>query len=637
MGETNVLQAAGREEASQLRSFTRRLLKDLRALERMIADEKFEEGKRRIGAEQEVFLVDRSWRPAPLAMRMLERLDDPHYTTEVALYNLEMNLDPVLFGGDCLSRMHAQLDELVGRAREAARSIGGEIVLTGILPTVRKSDLGLDNMTPLPRYATLNRAMTRLRGGPYEIHIKGVDEVMLRHDSVMLESCNASFQAHFQVGAREFPHLYNIAQVIAAPVLACAVNSPLLFGRRLWRETRIALFQQSVDTRSSGHALRSSMPRVDFGRQWVRESVLELFQEGISRFRILIANEPEEDPMGLLERGAFPELRALRLHNGTIYRWNRACYGLIEGRPHLRVENRVMPSGPTTLDEIANSALWFGLMSALASEHEDVTREISFDDVKANFLAAARLGLGGEITWFGGQPTSAQRLLLDRLIPQARAGLRAGKIAEGDIERYMGVIEERVRTGRTGAQWLVRSLAEMDARGPEGERLNALTAGTVARQSSGEPVARWDLARLEEGGGWRNNYVKVEQFMETDFVTVHPGDALDLVAQLMVWERIRHVPVEDDDGHLVGLITYRALLRAWTAKDGDDAVPVSEVMKRDPWTVGPELSTLQAIALMREKQVGCLPVVKDGRLVGMVMARSFMGIAAQLLEEKLRT
>ena len=280
----------------QLRLFMRNLLDDLRALERMIEDDWIESGVRRVGAEQEMFLVGPGWRPAPIATEVLAAIEDPRFTTELAKFNLEGNLDPVVFGKGCLSQIEAQLTELVGLARDGARDCGGEIALCGILPTLRKSDLGLDNMAPVPRYFALNRAMNKLRGGSYDFQIKGMDELIVKHDSVMLESCNTSFQVHFQVAADEFARLYNIAQVVAAPVLAACTNSPLLFGRRLWRETRIALFQQAVDTRSTSHELRERQPRVSFGRQWVKESATELFREDIARFKILIGGDTDEDP-----------------------------------------------------------------------------------------------------------------------------------------------------------------------------------------------------------------------------------------------------------------------------------------------------------------------------------------------------
>jgi CBS domain-containing protein len=640
VGDKQVLDTEN--EGDLLRAFTKRLLRDVQALERMVDGGMIEEGVRRVGAEQEVFLVDRNYRPAPTALQMIERLKDDHFVTEVALFNLEMNLDPLPMTGKCLSGLETQLLGLLEKARSAAKDIGNDIVLTGILPTVRKSDLGLENMTPIPRYFALNRAMTKLRGGDYEIHLKGVDELHAKHDNVMVESCNTSFQCHLQVGASEFAKIYNIAQVATAPVLAAATNSPMLFGRRLWNETRVALFQQSVDTRaSSSEGFRETPPRVDFGRNWVKRSVIELYQENISRYRVLIAAEPEEDPFEVLDRGQMPELRALRLHNGTIYRWNRACYGVMNGKPHLRIEARALPSGPTPVDEVANAAFWYGLVLGLAHQYEDITKHISFDDAKGNFFAAARLGLGAQFTWLDGVAAPAQQLIVEWLLPIAREGLAGAGLDAGDIDRYLGVIGERVASGRTGSAWALRSFSEMTNKGTDGERVNALTAATIQRQRDNTPVARWAPASIDEGGGWKHNYVRVEQMMGTDFVTVQEGDPLDLVLNLMIWERVRHVPVEDAQHRLVGLVTYRAVLRAaaqWLNESESKPIPVSQVMKRDPWTVSPETSTLVAIEVMRQKEVGCLPVVtKDHRLVGMVTSRNLLGVASELLEQKLKS
>lgn len=494
-------------------------------------------------------------------------------------------------------------------------------------------------MTPIERYFALNRAMSRMRGGAYEFRIKGIDELIVNHDSVMVEACNASFQVHFQVGAEEFANLYNIAQFITGPILAVAANSPLLFGRRLWRETRIAVFRQSVDTRSTNQHLRERSPRVTFGRSWVRNSVIELFQEDISRFRALLGVEDDEDPFASLERGQTPRLKSLRLHNGTVYRWNRACYGLTDGKPHLRIENRVLPAGPTPIDQVANAALWFGMISAMAAEHEDLAGEVEFDVAKGNFFAAAQHGLAAQFTWLDGKVYPARELLLERLIPDARQGLATAGIDQADIDRYLGIIERRVEAGVTGADWLLGSLGSMKDKGTAGERLNALTAATLARQKEGRPIAEWEPARLEEAGGWKFNYLRVEQFMVTDLFTVQEDELIDLVANLMEWERIRHVPVEDPQHRLVGLVSYRNLLRVLAqGRGGGDqsTIAVSEVMKKDPVTVAPEANTLEAIALMRRHKIGCLPVVKDGRLVGLVTDHEFMDIAAELLEQKLR-
>jgi CBS domain-containing protein/gamma-glutamyl:cysteine ligase YbdK (ATP-grasp superfamily) len=636
LGEQKIIDAAG--ESEKLREFMQRLLVDMRALETMIERGMIEEGVRRIGAEQEMFLVDKDGRPAPAITELLERIGDPHFVTEVARFNLEFNLDPLPFGGDCLSRLERQCDQFLARVREAGKEIGVSPLLVGILPTIRKSDLGLENMTPNPRYFALNRALTALRGKNYEISIKGVDELMVQHDSVMLEACNSSFQIHWQVGASEFARMYNIAQAITGPVLAAATNSPVLFGKRLWHETRIAVFQQAVDTRGSSTSMRERGPRVDFGRAWVKESILEIHREDVARHRVLLAADVDGDPFEALDRGEAPTLKALRLHNGTVYRWNRPCYGITEGKPHLRIEARVMPSGPTIVDEIANAALWYGLMNSFADRGFDVTHGMSFEDAKMNFLAAARHGIAAQMTWMKGETIPAQHLLRDKLIPLAREGLEAAKIDRGDIDRYLGVLDTRVRAGATGSRWILKSQQAIEAHGTPAERAAAITAAIGRRQATGESVVHWPLARLAEGGGWRSHYLRVEQFMTTDLTTVHPDEALDLVANLMVWERLRYVPVEDSENRLVGLVSYRHLLR-FLAKGMLEGrtkpVAVREVMQDHVLTVEPDTPTLDAIRLMREQKIGCLPVVKEGHLVGVLMERDYMDIAAELLEQNL--
>jgi CBS domain-containing protein/gamma-glutamylcysteine synthetase len=623
--------------AQSRRAFMRAILADLRAFDRMLKENRFETGVRRIGAEQEMFLVDRSWTPARGALDMLAKLDDPHFTTELGLFQLEANADPQVFTGDGIARMEKQIDALVARARKVGHDLGILPVLAGILPTMRKADLGLDSMTPSPRYKALAKIMSELRGGAFEFSIKGLDELMIQHDSVMVEACNSSFQVHLQVEPSEFARMYNLSQLLAAPMVAISANSPILFGRRLWAETRIALFRQAVDTRSYNNHLRESEARVSFGTRWVKESVVEIFREDIARFRTLVGTDLNEDPMQTLERGGVPEFKALRLHNGTIYRWNRACYGVTDGKPHLRIENRVMPAGPTVLDEMANGALWFGLMVEMGARSDlaDVSRRIEFDQAGANFYTAAREGLGAHFTWLDGEAISTQKLVLDRLLPIAEAGLRRQKIVEEDIKRYLGVIDARVRTGRSGASWALSSWNALKDKAPAGERANALVAATIQRQQTGRPVSEWERARLDEAESAGNNYLRVDQYMTTDLFTIHAEDPVEMAATLMSWERVRHLPVEDKDHRLVGLVTYRAVLRFLTQGGSIHETPVSEIMKTEVATVGTETPTLEAIRLLRTRRIGCLPVIHEDRLVGIVTEEDFMTIASNLLEQRL--
>lgn len=635
MGTLEVAPKLGPDE---FRVFTKALLNDLRALEQMLAQGLIETGRRRIGAEQELFLVDRGWRPAPTAVRVLEGLAGPEYTTELAAFNLEINLDPLDLADRCFHELEQRLNAHIEAVRAQAHKHQAEVVLTGILPTLAKSDLSLENMTPRERYHVLNDVLTRIRGGTYRINIQGADELNLEHDSVMLEGGNTSFQVHLQVDPDAFAHTYNMAQVMTAPVLAAGVNSPLLFGRRLWAETRIALFQQSIDTRRTTPHLRELTPRVRFGEQWIKQSVLEVFREDIARIPALMATKNPEDPFEVLRAGGVPILAALRLYNGTVYRWNRPCYGVCEGVPHLRIECRVLPSGPSVFDEVANAAFWVGLVLGGVEQYPNITERIQFDDARANVLAAARRGLNVGFTWLDGKTVGARELILKDLIPLAHAGLRGAGVARRDADRYLTAIESRVASGRTGAHWLERSLLQMGSQGTRSERLAALTAATVHRQQSGKPCHEWELASVDEGGGWRHHYLKVEQYMTTDLFTVKQDELVDLAALLMDWKHIRQVPVEDDEHHLIGLVSFGSVLRLLASGNRGEAtltIPVKDIMDTNPATVDPETSTLEAIELMRRHRIPSLPVVKDGKLVGIVSVGDFMPMVERLLHDKL--
>jgi CBS domain-containing protein/gamma-glutamylcysteine synthetase len=619
-------------DASKHREFISALLNDVDALERMLEEGTFESGVRRIGVEQEMFIVDRSWRPARGVMPILERIKDSHYTTELGQFQLEANCDPQHLAGDGIGRMHAQLDDLVDNARRVAQELDMNVVLMGILPTLRKSDLGLDNMVASERYMAMNKAVTELRGGKFRLSIKGLDELIIEHDSVMLEACNSSFQVHLQVGPDEFARMYNIAQVLAGPLMAVSANSPLAFGRRLWAETRVALFRYSVDTRNHERLLRETEARVSFGTRWLKSSVAEIYKEDIARFRTLVGTNLDEDPMAMLDRGEIPQLKALRLHNGTIYRWNRACFGVSDGKAHLRIENRIMPSGPSTIDEMANAAFWFGMMQEFGERQEDVTRRIEFDQAGANFYTAAREGIGAHFEWLDGQHITAQRLVLDHLLPIAESGLQRAGVDEALVRKYLAVIEERVRTARTGAAWQARSWNSLRDRGTKLERSNALVAATLRRQMAARPVAQWERARLDEAVIEGDACKQVEQFMRTDLFTVQPEDPVEILPNLMIWERLKYVAVEDKEHHLLGLVSYREILRLLTTPPARRKKSVGEIMitSENLVTVRTDTPTSEAIQLMRRYQFGCLPVVRDGQLLGLVTETELVSVAGRL-------
>ena len=636
MGEHKVEQHVDEKKAQV---FMKALLEDLRALAFMLEDDRVESGVTRIGAEQEMFLIDRYLRPAPVSLEVLKRANDARLTTEIARFNLEANLTPLKLETDCFSRMEQELEELLDLARNSAATQEADVLLSGILPTLQKSDLTLDNLTPIARYHELDRGVIRMRGGPLSIHIKGLDELHLTHDNIMMESCNTSFQVHFQSNAKEFANHYNVAQAITAPVLAVAVNSPLLFGQRLWQETRVALFQHSTDERSRPQLTRNQPTRVNFGDRWLQHSIVELFHDQITRFRPIMISQPDENPFQILARGETPSLSALRLHNGTVWRWNRACYGVTEGVAHLRIENRALPSGPTVVDEIANAAFFTGLMIALPQVYGEIARRMAFDDAKMNFFRAARHGLDAQFQWIDGQSISAPSLILDHLLPLARQGLTSMQVESEDVDKYLGIVEERAQSRQTGAGWMMKSLATMEESLSKDARQRKLTSAMLASQKTGQPIHRWTTIKKTETEGWEQGYRTVGQFMSTDLFTVSPDDLVDLAASVMDWRHIRHVPVEDQDGRLVGLVTHRGLLRIMSngdrANSDDSPTTVRDVMVPNPFTVTPDTSSLDAIEIMRSNRVGCLPVVEGDQLVGIVTSYDFLEASAKLFQQHL--
>lgn len=633
MGEERVKLADSQEEVQR---FMKYVLKDIRALKKMLNEDGwFEKEPIRIGAEQELCLVDRHSKASPRNMEVLDKLNDENFTTEFAKFNLEINLDPQEFKDDCLTLMENQLQEKIDKVRAVVEEMGGEILLTGILPTIRKADVDLKNLTPLQRYRALCKAINKLRGGDFDLRIQGMDELLMKFDSPLLEACNTGFQVHLQVAPEEFVRKYNIAQAITAPVLAAAVGSPIFFGKRLWSETRIALFQQSVDTRTVGDHLRESSPRVTFGNEWVNESILEIFQEDTARYRVMLSSEVTEDVEKLLEEGTPPALNALQVHNGTVYRWNRPCYGVSNGKAHLRIENRVFPSGPTVTDEMANAAFWLGLLNKMEDYHPDITEVMDFDDARMNFIAASKMGLDTKFRWIDDRRINAVDLITKELLPIAREGLEKVNIRQSDIDSYLEIIEERVSSGQTGATWIINNYASlMKENSSKEQALAAITTAMIKNQKKGEPVHKWGRARMDDLEHWQPSSLIVEEFMTTDLFTVQKDDIIEFVSDLIDWRRIRYVPVEDDKNHLVGLVTMRNIFKEYSKSlNHNEDIPqtVADIMIRNPITVHPEASIMEAMDLMDGQKIGCLPVVKNNRLVGIITEQNYMTIAARLL------
>ncbi len=431
------------------------------------------------GFELEAWLVDSAGLPAPINQAYLESLRHPLVVPELSVFNVELNTPERPLRGDVLSRMEADLAELWKRCGAKAREFNATLAMIGILPTVREQDLTLDSMSRWERYRALNEQVLRLRRGqPLRLDIRGGEALCMEHNDVMLEAATTSFQIHLQVKASEAAAFFNAALMLSAPMVAATANSPFLFGRQLWEETRIPLFEQAVAVGGDIAGDAPAYRRVTFGSGYLQSSLLEVFQENLVHYPPLL---PQCHDV------AAENLHHVRLHNGTIWRWNRPLIGFgRDGTPHVRIEHRVVPAGPSIADSIANAALFYGLVHALAGASAWRGPALSFAQSRANFYAAARDGLRAEVVWRHGR-IPLRQLLLTELLPLAREGLATLAIAEADIAYYLGIIEARIGSGQTGSRWQQAFVAR------HGRDMQALTLAYLERQGSGLPVHEWAL------------------------------------------------------------------------------------------------------------------------------------------------
>jgi len=611
MGSLNVEAAFSPEKS---RSFIKQVLQDLDALALLIENDSIEKGIQRIGAEQELCLIDKHYRPAPILLSLLDQINDERFTTELARFNIEMNLDPQEFKGDCFQRVKKQLSGMLNDLTKACETHEAGFCLTGILPTIRNHDLTLGNLTPVQRYQGLFKKLRDMRGGSFDYHIRGTDLLRITHNYPTFEFCNTSFQVHFQPLPERFTDSYNVARLISAPVLAAAVNSPLLLGKRLWSETRIALFQQSIDSRGRQEQLREISGRVAFSRNWTR-NILDDFRDDVARFRPLLYTTETEDSLEMIRNGEIPKLRALQIFNGTIYRWNRACYGVGGGKPHLRIENRYLPSGPTVDDEIANAAFWIGIMNGFDERYEKLEEKLLFDHVLDNFTRSARQGLNSSFYWLDNSSITASELILDELLPIAHSGLRKATVEADDINYYLGIIKQRVEKQRTGASWQSINFTSLKEHTSTENALLHVTRYMVEHQKTGKPVHEWPNIAYCKDEDASLSPIHVGQIMSIELFTLDEEDSIDLAVHVMRWKNIHHIPIEDKQGYLCGAVT-RELLEEH--KHLDQASPIREIMHAAPLSIMPETEISVARSLLSSSDQDYLPVVKNGILVGLI-------------------
>ena len=476
------------------RKYRDKLRRSLDVFDRMLRENVFEAGVAQVGQEIELNLVDEDSRPHMRNADVLEAIANPAWATELGQFNIEINVPPRRLEGDALADLEQEVRDDLNAADLKATDSGSRLVMIGILPTLRQEDVNSETLSANARYRVMNEQIFAARGEDLRIEIDGAERLLTHADSITPEAACTSVQLHVQVSPGDFARYWNAAQAICGVQVALGANSPYLFGRQLWQETRITLFEQATDTRPEELKQQGVRPRVWFGERWIT-SVFDLFEENIRYFPALLPICEDEDPLATLERGGCPKLEEMNLHNGTIYRWNRPVYAASDGAPHLRVENRVLPAGPSVADTIANAAFYYGLVRALAEAQRPIWTQMSFAAAADNLHTAARHGLDAQLYWPGLGEVPAPELVLRRLLPLAREGLAAWGVGQDHVDRLLGIIEQRCLTGRTGAAWQVNAAGALEgAHGDRSEALRLMTQRYIEMMHTNEPVHTWPEA-----------------------------------------------------------------------------------------------------------------------------------------------
>jgi hypothetical protein len=488
MGKDVTPLAFSREDRTRYRLKVRRCL-DVFAL--MLDAFGFDTERPMTGLEVELALIDPNAEPAMRNAEILANLADPTFQTELGQFNLELNARPRLIADGGFADYERDLTESLGRAERRAAKADCALVLIGILPTLTAAHTVLENLSPNPRYRLLNEQIVAARGEDITLDIRGRERLQTSTDSIGPEAAGTSVQCHLQVAPETFASYWNASQAIAGVQVALGANSPFLFGRRLWDETRITLFEQSTDTRPDELKAQGVRPRAWFGERWIA-SIFDLFEENVRYFPPLLPICEEEDPVEVLHAGGVPRLGELRLHNGTVYRWNRPVYDVMNGRPHLRVENRVLPSGPTVVDMLANAAFYFGLTRTLAEEDRPIWSQLTFSAAEENFHVASRRGIIATVHWPRLGEVPVTDLVLEWLLPKAYEGLDRYGVDGSIRDRLLGIVEQRCLTARNGAVWQAEAVAAVERAGLDRPAaLRTMLQRYVEHQQSNEPVHTW--------------------------------------------------------------------------------------------------------------------------------------------------
>jgi hypothetical protein len=496
MGQHDVARRTGADRAL----YREKVRRCLDALALMLRDNVFSFPERHMGLEIELNLVDPQLRPAMANTVVLEKINDPQFTTELGQHNLELNVPPRPLSGNEAVALEQELRRSMDEADAKAHDAGASLVMIGMLPTLRPEHFDVRWLSAGARYSVLNDEIFAARGEDMLLDIEGTplgagtaDRLHARCSSILAESACTSAQLHLQVAPEDFAAYWNAAQCLAGVQVAVAGNSPFLLGHALWQETRIPLFQQATDTRPEELRNQGVRPRVWFGERWIT-SIFDLFEENARYFPSLLPETDDEEPLDALADGVAPTLSELRLHNGTVWRWNRPVYDLADGVPHLRVENRVLPAGPTVVDLVANAALFYGAQRALATEERPLWSQMSFQAAEENFRAGARDGLAAQLYWPEVGWISPAELVLRKLLPLAHEGLRELGMADSARERYLGVVEQRCLLRQTGSTWQRDTVGLLEERGVSRDSaLTGMLREYMELMRAGEPVHTWPV------------------------------------------------------------------------------------------------------------------------------------------------
>ena len=473
------------------RKYRDKVRRSLDVFARMLREGMFEANPAQVGQEIELNLVDEQGAPSMRNADVLKAIASPLWATELGQFNLEINVPPRRLDGDALADLEREIRADLNGADALARAAGSRLVMTGILPTLSEQDVDGVFMSANERYRVLNEQVFAARGEDMRIAIDGAEQLTTYCDSITPEAACTSVQLHLQVSPEDFGNYWNAAQAIAAAQVALAANSPFLFGRQLWHETRLPLFEQATDTRPDELKEQGVRPRVWFGERWIT-SVFDLFEENLRYFPALLPICEEEDPVAVLDSGRIPQLAEMCLHNGTIYRWNRPVYAVVDGTPHLRVENRVLPAGPTIADVMANAAFYYGLVRVLAEAQRPIWTQMSFAAAEDNLHEAARGGLDAHVYWPGVGEVPVAELVLRHLLPLAREGLARWGVGDAHASRLLGIIEQRSLTGQTGAAWQIAATARLEDAGLDRrEALRQMTLRYIDLMHTNDPVHTW--------------------------------------------------------------------------------------------------------------------------------------------------